>query len=444
VNLSRRALLGSGIAGTAAVLTGCGHDATRSGPMGVIEPVAGEQAATSSTVGAAQPRAAAPVASTTPAAAGMVKAVLTKYLKPTPDNPHHPGYAGAVALVLQDGRPKLTATVGYALRYRAGPVDLPTAKRVAMRADSIFDLASLTKVYTAILVLQLVDQGRVDLAAPVQRYLPDFTGTGKDKITVAMLLAHTSALPVGAKVTGFRTNAERWQSVMRTPLVRGGTPGTTFRYSSTGLMVLGRLVEKVTGVSLVKAVRDNLTTPLGLKDTGFLPKKWVSDTSRLVATDARTARGLLRGTVHDDVCNTLGGVAGHAGIFATAADVAVIGQMLLDGGTHNGRRILSAAVVEQMLTDVNKGKPAIDPDRPGRSADHGLGVEINQPWFMGKLASPTAFGHTGFTGTSLLAVPARRQVIVLLTNRAHPNWSWSNPDVHRVAVHNVIAGALPR
>ncbi len=113
--------------------------------------------------------------------------------------------------------------------------------------------------------------------------------------------------------------------------------------------------------------------------------------------------------------------------------------MLLAGGTYNGKRILSAATVKQMLTNVNKGKPAIDPDRPHRTADHGLGVEINQPWFMGKLASATSFGHTGFTGTSLLVVPARRQVIVLLTNRAHPNWSWSDPDTHRVAVHDAIA-----
>ncbi|WP_438871400.1 serine hydrolase domain-containing protein [Paractinoplanes lichenicola] len=368
-----------------------------------------------------------------------VRVVLTKYLKPTPDNPKHPGYAGAVAHVQQDNRTLLTVNVGHALRYQAGPVELPAARRVAMRTDSIFDLASITKVYTAILVLQLVDQGKVDLNAPVRRYLPEFTGAGKDKITVAMLLAHTSALPVGAKVTGFRTNVERWRSVMTTPLVKGGVPGTTFRYSSVGLMVLGRLVEKLAGQTLDKALADRITTPLGLKDTGFLPLKWVKDKSRLVATDARTSRGLLRGTVHDDVANHLGGVAGHAGLFGTAREVAVIGQLLLNGGTYGGQRILSAAVVAQMLTNVNKGKPAVDPERPRRSADHGLGVEMNQPWFMGKLAAPTAFGHTGFAGTSLLVVPSRHQVIVLLTNRAHPNWSWSNPDTHRVALHNALA-----
>ncbi|MFI5889121.1 serine hydrolase domain-containing protein [Actinoplanes sp. NPDC051513] len=440
MTLPRRAVLGTGLAATAAVLTGCGRSSAS--PATWAEPVATTSPlpANSGLAGAAQP-SNAPVTSATSKASDKVTATLTKYLKPTKDNPKHPGYAGAVALLAQDGKTQLTTAVGHALRYGAGPVDLAAPQRVAMRTDSIFDLASLTKVYTAILTLQLVDQGKVALDAPVQRYLPDFTGAGKEKVTIAMLLAHTSALPVGAKVTGMANNTARWQSVMATPLVGGGVPGNTFRYSSVGLMVLGRLVEKFTGKSLDKALRDNITTPLGLKDTGFQPLKWVSNKARLVATDARTSRGLLRGTVHDDVCNILGGVAGHAGVFGTAQDVAVIGQMLLNGGTYNGKRILSSATTKKMLTNVNKGKPAIDAERPGRSADHGLGVEMNQSWFMGKLASATSFGHTGFTGTSLLVVPSRRQVIVLLTNRAHPNWSWSNPDTHRVAVHNAIASA---
>ncbi|MET3428968.1 CubicO group peptidase (beta-lactamase class C family) [Actinoplanes tereljensis] len=433
MTLPRRAVLAAGLA---AGLAGCGRasapSTTWAEPVSSAEPPA---AAPSSSA----PAPARSAAAATAPYAGKVKETLTKYLKPTKDNPKHPGYAGAVALVLQDGTARMTTAVGHALRYGAGPVDLPAAKRVTMRTDSIFDLASLTKVYTAILTLQLVDQGKIALDAPVRQYLPDFTGAGKEKITVAMLLAHTSALPVGAKVTGMANNTARWKSVLATPLVSGGVPGTTFRYSSTGLMVLGRLVEKLTGKTLDRALRDNLATPLGLKDTGFQPLKWVTDKQRLVATDARTSRELLRGTVHDDVCNVLGGVAGHAGVFGTARDVAVIGQMLLNGGTYNGKRILSAGTVQKMLTNVNKGKKAIDAERPGRSADHGLGVEMNQTWFMGKLASPTAFGHTGFTGTSLLVVPAKRMVVVLLTNRAHPNWSWSNPDTHRVAVHNVIA-----
>ena len=420
MTLPRRAVVGAGLAATAAVLTGCGRAEPRWAEPSPL-PAAGAG-------GAAEP---------SPEAV-RVRSTLTRFLKPTSDNPKHPGYAGAVAHVMRENRTQFAVTVGHALRYTAGPVELPAAKRVTMRTDSIFDLASITKVYTAILVLQLVDQGKVALTDPVRRHLPEFTGAGKDKVTVAMLLAHTGALPVGAKVTGYRTNAERWRAVLATPLVKGGVPGSTFRYSSVGLMVLGRLVEKYAGKSLDKVLADRITTPLGLKDTGFLPLKWVTNKQRLVATDARSSRGLLRGTVHDDVANRLGGVAGHAGIFGTARDVAIFRQMLLNGGTYNGKRILSAAVVRQMLTNVNEGKPAVDPERPKRTSEHGLGVELNQSWFMGKRASATAFGHTGFTGTSLLVVPARQEVVVLLTNRAHPNWSWSDPDTHRVAVHNAL------
>ncbi|NUT35981.1 MAG: beta-lactamase family protein, partial [Hamadaea sp.] len=308
-----------------------------------------------------------------------------------------------------------------------------------------FDLASLTKVYTALLLMQQVERGKVDLSAPVVEFLPGFDGTGKAAVTVKMLLAHTAALPVGAKVTGYSTDAQRRAAVLATPLISGAVPGSTFRYSSVGLMVAAQLVEKVTGRSLPSALKAGLTGPLGLRGTGFLPKGWLSaadEAGRLVATDARSSRGLLRGVVHDDVANRLGGVAGHAGIFATAADVAAIGQLLLDRGSLRGTRVLAEATVRQMLANVNGGLPAIDPERPGRPSDHGLGVTLNQPWFMGKLTAAATFGHTGFTGTSLLVHPGRRLVLVLLTNRAHPNWSWANPDPVRVAVANVVAAAL--
>jgi CubicO group peptidase (beta-lactamase class C family) len=444
VRVSRRTLLGAGLATTAAALSGCTDHRKAVWAEPAAEPAA------AAAPGEAPPAAAPLRAGTTkPTRAARrtapygdaVTAALTKFLAPTPENPHHPGYAGAVALVAVDGRTTLHTAVGHAVRYRSGPVELPEARRVAMRPDSVFDLASITKVFTAVLVLHLVDRGKVELGAPVRRYLRDFTGPGKDAVTVSMLLAHTGALPVGARVTKLGGNAGRWKAVLRTPLVEDGVPGTTFRYSSVGLMVLGRLVETVTGTSLEQALRTVITGPLGLADTGFRPLRW-ADRDRLVATDARTSRGLLRGTVHDDVCARLGGVAGHAGVFGTAADLAVLGQMLLDGGTHRGRRILSTAVVKAALTNVNRGKPAIDTERPGRTADHGLGVEMNQPWFMGRLATPASFGHTGFTGTSLVVVPKHRMVVVLLTNRAHPNWSWSDPDVHRVAVADAIAAHL--
>ncbi|WP_116076351.1 serine hydrolase domain-containing protein [Asanoa ferruginea] len=439
MSVSRRSVLTASLAAAVGAVAGCAQP-TRAQwtPAGEADPLpAGAKAPAARPM----PTATATSAGKAPQTPTRLAATLSRFLKATPENPKHPTFAGAVALVSVGGKVKTKAVVGDALRYSAGPVELPPAKRVPMREDSIFDLASITKVFTTILALQQVDKGRLDLAAPVAEYLPGFTGAGKSAVTVEMLLTHTSGLPVGASVTGMSSNAARRAAVLASPLVKGAVPGKTFRYSSVGLMVAGYLVELLAGQSLDAALKSGITGPLGLRDTGFKPLTWLSkadQAKRLVATDARTGRGLLRGTVHDDVANIMGGVAGSAGIFSTAADLTVIGELLLNGGTHGGKRILSDDTVKRMLTNANKGKPAIDAERPQRTADHGLGVELNQPWFMGKLSGPRTFGHTGFTGTSLVVNPDRGLVLVLLTNRAHPNWSWANPDPARVAAANVI------
>ncbi|MEV4656797.1 serine hydrolase domain-containing protein [Micromonospora sp. NPDC049301] len=458
--VARRTLLGAGLAAATSALTGCrdtGGPApgwTGAGDAVTATEAAGDRAGLGP---AEKPSAASGTANdaAAPANGGIppkqaryaadVTALLRRHLPATPQTVQHRGFPGAVALVQVNGRTTVHTALGEALRYAAGPKLLSADKRVPMRPDSIFDLASITKVYTAILLLQQVDKGRVDLAAPVLNYLPGFTGSGKDRVTVEMLLTHTSGLPVGAKVAGLPDDTARWNAVLATPLVSGAVPGDTFRYSSVGLMVAGKIVEKVTGQRLDQALKTNLTGPLGLPDTGFNPNTWLSSearATRLVATDARSSRGLLRGTVHDDVANHLGGVAGHAGIFATATDLAAIGELLLNGGTYQGKRILAAATVQRMLTNHNAGKPAIDPERPNRTSAHGLGVVLNQPWFMGRLASPGTFGHTGFTGPSLLVDPNRKLVLALLTNRAHPNWSWADPDPVRAAVGDVLAKVL--
>ena len=425
MSLTRRQILGAGTAALTATVAGCGRqkngwvDGQTSGGMG----------------GGAAAAAA-------PAYVAPLRAVLTKYLKPTTANPKHPTYAGAALVVMVNNATTANLAVGHALRYGAGPVELPAAKRVAMRTDSIFDLASLTKVYVSIALLQQVDKGKVDLDEPVARYLPGFTGTGKARVTVRMLLTHTSGLPVGVTgVKGLTPAAQRAQ-VLAIPLVSGATPGKTFRYSSAGLMVAGQLVERVTGTSLDAAINSGITAPMGARFMGFNPRKWLTAAdlaARVVATDARTSRGLLRGTVHDDVAAQMGGVIGSAGLFGTARDVALTGQMLLAGGLYGGKRILSAAIVKEMLTNHNAGLPAVDPERPGRPSDHGLGVTLRQPWFMGSLSSPTTFGHTGFTGTSLLVDPRRKLVLSLMTNRAHPNWSWANPDPMRAEIASTLA-----
>ena len=419
--LTRRHLLGA--VALSATAAGCSSPGSRAWVDGLSTGGAGGGAAAASYV-------------------APLQAVLTKYLKPTSANPKHPTYAGAALVVMVNNATTVNVAVGHALRYNAGPVELAASKRVAMRTDSIFDLASLTKVYTSIALLQQVDRGKVDLDAPVVRYLPGFTGTGKDKVTVRMLLTHTSALPVGATgVKGLSVAAQR-AKVLATPLVSGGR---AFRYSSVGLMVAAQIVEKVTGLSLDAAIKTGVTAPMGLRYMGFNPRKWLTASeiaTRLAATDARTSRGLLRGHVHDDIAWQMGGVIGSAGMFGTARDVALTGQMLLAGGTYGGKRLLSAEIVADMLKNHNAGLPAVDPERPGRPSDHGLGVTLRQPWFMGTLSSPTTFGHTGFTGTSLLVDPQRKVVVSLLTNRAHPNWSWADPDPMRAEVATTLARYL--
>ncbi|AVT29403.1 serine hydrolase [Plantactinospora sp. BC1] len=460
MGITRRTLVSAGLAAATATLAGCdrpdgtapdaawsgGGGRTRTTGSGSAD-VAGTAPTGTPTPGGAPGPAGAPepVPGNRLGYAAEVTALLKRQLPATASTFQHSGFPGAIATVLVRGVATVHTAVGEALRYGAGPKLLPAGQRVPMRPDSIFDLASVTKVYTAILLLQQVERGRVDLDAPVRRYLPGFTGTGKDSVTVEMLLTHTSGLPVGAKVTGLPDNTARWNAVLSTPLLAGATPGDTFRYSSVGLMVAGKIVEKVTGQRLDQALKSNLTGPLGLRDTGFVPNTWLSATARatrLVATDARSSRGLLRGTVHDDVANHLGGIAGHAGIFASATDVAAIGQLLLGGGSYRGTRILAAETVARMLRNHNAGKPAVDPDRPHRSSAHGLGVVLDQPWFMGRLSSPHTFGHTGFAGPSLLVDPARKLVLALLTNRAHPNWSWADPDPVRAAVADLLARSV--
>ncbi len=429
VPISRRAALGLGLASTVAALTGCAETGDES-------------------PGAVASADVIPSPSVTPAPSidgellrQELVATLGRYLEPTPENPDHPTYAGAVALVTIGGQRVAGAAVGEALRYGAGAVLLPPDQRVPMQEDSIFDLASVTKIYTAILLLRLVDRGQVHLTAPVQTYLPEFAGSGTAAVTVGHLLSHTAALPVGPSIGGLSSVEQRWRAVVTGPVLPDVTPGTVFRYSSVGFMLAGLIVERLTGVRLDAAARALISEPLGLRDTGFTPTSWLSEVGRdrLVATDARSSRGLLRGVVHDDVCHLLGGVAGHAGLFGTASDVATVGQLLLGGGSHDGVRILSAPLVAQMLTNVNAGLPAVDPDRPARTSDHGLGVVLNQSWFMGGLSSPATFGHTGFSGTSIVCDPRHDLVLVLLTNRAHPNWSWANPDPVRAQVATLVA-----
>ena len=339
-----------------------------------------------------------------------------------PDATGHPHFSGAVGLLAHDGVVIDRYATGQALRYAdANGTELPADQQVPMRDDTIFDMASISKLFTSIAVLQLVERGRLSVETPVSRFFPEFGVGDKAAITIKMLLTHTSGFdadPVPSLWAGYPDIPSRRQAVLNSALKN--KPGTTYLYSDINLLTLGFIVEKLTGKPLDQVVHDRITAPLAMTDTGYNPP--ASKLNRVAATEfeANPPRGLVRGSVHDENAWSLGGVAGHAGVFSTAGDMAVLCQAILNGGSYRGRRILEPGTVQLMLTNYNQQFP---------DDAHGLGFELDQPWYMGALASPVSAGHTGYTGTTLVIDPESRSFALLLTNRVHPtrNWGSINP-----------------
>ncbi|MER0246183.1 serine hydrolase domain-containing protein, partial [Streptomyces sp. HSW2009] len=304
---------------------------------------------------------------------------------PDPDGPHAPGLTGRAPV---DGRPV----------------------RVPMRTDTVFDLASLTKLCTALLVAGEVERGTLALDRPAARYAPELTGAAAYGITVRQLLTHTSGLrpelPLYALPSGppGAEHAARWAAVAGEPPLT--EPGGAYRYSDLNLLLLGRILERVTGHGLDRLLRERITGPLGMDRTRFRPPAaWrpaIAATEDQRAPWGKLDRGPVHGEVHDENAYALGGVAGHAGLFAPAGDLEVLCRALLGGGSHRGTRILAAESVDALL------------------APPGLGFAVDQGWFMGELAGRGAAGHTGFTGTSLVLDRASGGYLVLLANTVHP------------------------
>ncbi len=277
----------------------------------------------------------------------------------------------------------------------------------AMTVDTVFDLASLTKVIaTTTCVMRLVQLGQVKLNDPVAKYISAFSYNGKDDVTVRQLLTHYSGLPadIDLKETWTGTD-EAYRRANAARLIH--PPGAVFLYSDVNFIVLGELVEKVSGMSLDKYAQTYVLGPLGMTSTAFNPPQaWVS---RIAPTERDQATGqMLRGTVHDPTARRMGGVAGHAGLFSSVDDVAKFAQALLNGGSP----MLSPLMVEKMTT----------PQQPPNFTNvRGLGWDIDTPFASnrGDLLPVGSFGHTGFTGTSLWIDPTTNTVIVLLTNAVH-------------------------
>lgn len=280
---------------------------------------------------------------------------------------------------------------------------------------TVFDAASLTKpVVTATLVQLLRERGQLDVEAPLQHYLGDCGGADKAGITLRQLLTHSSGLPASLPGNGagdWAGPADAQRIACGLPLT--AAPGTLFRYSDVNFILLGRIVERVSGMALDRLAEQALFQPLGMQDSGYLPLRRMS-AARIAPTERLPGGQLLRGEVHDPTARKMGGVAGHAGLFTTTADLARFARMLLAGGVaEDGRRLLSADSVA-LLTTVQS--PA------GLAEQRGMGWDIASPYARprGSLYPPTSFGHTGFTGCAVWLDPASRSFFVLLSNRVHP------------------------
>lgn len=278
-----------------------------------------------------------------------------------------------------------------------------------MQLDTVFDLASLTKpIATATSVMLLVEQGRIRLRDKVSQHLPEFAQQGKGDITVLHLLTHQGGLIADNSIKDYSEGPEvAWKKLLALEPV--AEPGERFIYSDVSFLTLGKLVETVSGKSLHEFTQENIYQPLALKDTGYVPDDMVA--RRAALTEKRNGEW-VPGLVHDPRAYALGGVAGHAGLFSTADDLSVYAQMLLNGGTFNGQRILSRQSVATMIRPV-----PVPGGYRGLGWDMATGYSINRGEYM----SPTAFGHGGFTGTAIWIDPQLDLFVIFLSNRVHPD-----------------------
>jgi CubicO group peptidase (beta-lactamase class C family) len=300
------------------------------------------------------------------------------------------GFPGAAVIVARHGG--IVWERGYGtLDWRSGVAVDPER--------TMYDLASLTKIVaTTAAAMVLVDQGKLRLDEHVTHYLPAFSGGAKDQVTIRDLLTHRSGLPAGRDISERAAPESARNTVLATSLVRA--PGSEYEYSDVGMDVMGFVVERITHQPLDQFVQRAVYTPLGMRSTMFRPASW------LEARIAPTEEPVVRGEVHDPAARAMGGVAGHAGLFSTASDLAVFAQLMLDGGVAGKTRLFADSVAQAFT------KPG-----PGW---RGLGWQTCPgDGSCGQYLSTRAFGHTGFTGTSMWIDPERDLVVIVLTNWIH-------------------------
>ena len=338
------------------------------------------------------------VPSKAPAAVGMSAVRLQKIDRVLARGIKAGGFPGGVVVIGRGGATVFEKGYGNLSWGGKSPVEPERA---------IYDLASLTKVVaTTTAIMILYDEGKIRLEDRVSKFIPAFSGGMKDDVTIQQLLEHRSGLPAGRDLWRIAlTPGEARQAVIETPLEC--EPGSCLIYSDIGADLLGFVAEEVSGKRLDVFLQERVYEPLGMKDTFFRPHWTLRD--RIAPTELTPPRGYpLRGEVHDENAFALGGVAGHAGVFSTATDLAIFAEMMLNGGLLNGVRIISDQTVALFTArTASKGTRALGWDTCGHDGS------------CGKYLSEHAYGHTGFTGTSLWIDPDRNLFVILLTNRVH-------------------------
>jgi CubicO group peptidase (beta-lactamase class C family) len=353
-------------------------------------------------------------ASTRDALRDTLRAILTRGVADS-------AFPGAIAVVGTHAGPLVTVTAG---RLDWAPSPAPTT-------ETLWDLASLTKVVgMTSAMMQLVESGKVQLDAPVQRYLPEWKVPHAELVTVRHLLTHQSGLPAFKKYYELNASPDSTLKLfLTTPL--DTLPGVRMVYSDIGAILLGKIVERVSGERLDAYLVRHVFEPLGMHDTRYRPA--ASELARIAPTENDPWRGRhLRGEVHDENAYALGGISAHAGLFSSAHDLDRLARAYLNGGALGAGRLARASTIRQFTTvqDSTFSSRALGWDTPSENSS------------AGHFMKPPAFGHTGFTGTSLWIDPEHDLYVMLLTNRVNPTREHSKIGGVRVAVADAAMRAL--
>lgn len=332
-------------------------------------------------------------------------------------------FPGAVILVSKDGRIAYENAFGH---YTYNP------QSPEMKLTTIFDLASVSKVVgTTTAAMMLIDEGKINLDDKVIKYLPEFNNHGKENITIRNLLLHNSGLAPYKKYYDIYSTAEEViDDIMN--LTPEQEPGSKYVYSDLGMITLQKVIEKITGVSLDKFLDEKLFKPMGMFSTMYNPPAQLKDSCAPTELDDFYRMRQLQGEVHDERAYMLNGVAGHAGLFSNAPDLAKFLQMILQKGFFNGKQFIKPETVELFTK------------KQSDQSTRGLGWDTKSPEgsSAGKYFSILSWGHTGYTGTSVWTDPELNAFVILLTNRVYPTRNNNKLSKVRPLIHDAIYKSL--